>query len=171
MNSEGLPVDQLSITMIDAFRNPACYSHPISEVSIVETHISWVILTGQYAYKIKKPVAFSFVDFSTLEKRRWFCEEEVRLNRRLAPEVYLGVAPLTGSPSAPRVDGVGVPFEFAVKMNNFLPGKRFTTFLPAKKSLKPLSPNWQIGLPNFIPGLNSLKDNLPMRIQAWFGVR
>jgi len=126
-------VDSFSRTMIDAFRNPACYSHPISEVSIVETHISWVILTGQYAYKIKKPVAFSFVDFSTLEKRRWFCEEEVRLNRRLAPEVYLGVVPLTGSPVAPLVDGQGPPFEFAVKMQQFSSGREVHNILASKE--------------------------------------
>ena len=118
---------------IQAFKDPGCYPHPINEVSIVETHISWVILTGQYAYKMKKPVSFSFVDFSTLERRQWFCEEEVRLNRRLAPEVYLGVVPITGSPSAPCVDGVGVPFEFAVKMKQFSSGQEVLKLLASKE--------------------------------------
>jgi aminoglycoside phosphotransferase family enzyme/predicted kinase len=104
---------------IQGLKNPECYSHPVAQVQLVETHISWVVLTGLYAYKIKKPVKFSFVDFSTLEKRRWFCEEEVRLNRRLAPDVYLGIVPITGSQSAPRLDGQGTPFEFAVKMKQF----------------------------------------------------
>ncbi len=126
-------MDPFSRIIIDAFRNPACYPHPIGEVSIVETHISWVILTGQYAYKIKKSVSFSFVDFSTLEQRRWFCEEEVRLNRRLAPKVYLGVVPLTGSPLAPRIEGAGPPFEFAVKMQQFSSGQEVYNILASKE--------------------------------------
>ena len=122
-----------SATWVQALNDPGCYPHPISEVAIVETHISWVILTGQYAYKIKKPVSFSFVDFSTLERRRWFCEEEVRLNRRLAPDVYLGVVPITGSPSVPCVDGEGVPFEFAVKMRQFSSGQEVYKLLASKE--------------------------------------
>ncbi len=105
--------------LIDALRSAACYPHPIRDVGIVETHISWVILTGDYAYKVKKPVVFSFVDFSTLDRRRKFCEEEVRLNRRLAPDVYLGVVPIAGTSAAPRVEGEGVPIEYAVKMKQF----------------------------------------------------
>ena len=62
-----------------------------STVELVQTHISFVFLAGDEVYKVKKPVRFSFLDFSTLERRRHFCREEVRLNRRLAPDVYLGV--------------------------------------------------------------------------------
>ena len=76
-----------SSQLVESLQNPKSYPHPVNQVTLVETHISWVFLTGQYVYKIKKPVLFSFVDFSTLEKRRWFCEEEVRLNRRLAPQL------------------------------------------------------------------------------------
>ncbi|MEX0829478.1 MAG: AAA family ATPase [Nitrospirales bacterium] len=108
-----------SATWIERLKNPKSYLHPVEQVRLVETHISWVALTGSYAYKIKKPVKYSFVDFSTLERRRWFCEEEVRLNRRLAPEVYLGIVPITGSPAHPQIDGQGDPFEFAVKMKQF----------------------------------------------------
>ena len=63
----------------------------------LETHISFVLLTGTYAYKIKKAVDFGFLDFTTLAARRFFCEEELRLNRRLAPELYLEVVPITGT--------------------------------------------------------------------------
>jgi aminoglycoside phosphotransferase family enzyme/gluconate kinase len=126
-------MSKTSATWVQELKDPGCYPHPISEVSIIETHISWVILTGQSAYKIKKPVSFSFVDFSTLERRRWFCEEEVRLNRRLAPDIYLGVVPLTGSPSAPRVAGEGVPFEFAVKMKQFPSGQEVNKLLACKE--------------------------------------
>ena len=64
-------------------------------VSLHETHISWVVLTDEFAFKIKKPVRFDFLDFSTLELRKHFCEEELRLNRRLAPQMYLGVLPIS----------------------------------------------------------------------------
>lgn len=111
--------------LVEALKNLKCYPHPVSRVTLVETHISWVLLTGKFVYKIKKPVQFKFIDFSTLEKRRWFCEEEVRLNQRLAPQLYLGVIPITGSPSDPRMNGEGTPFEFAVKMKQFLPEHEF----------------------------------------------
>lgn len=64
------------------------------DYELIETHISWLLLDEEHVYKIKKPVKFSFLDFTTLEKRKYFCEEEVRLNRRLAPEIYLGVVPM-----------------------------------------------------------------------------
>jgi aminoglycoside phosphotransferase family enzyme len=78
-----------------------------------------VILTGRFAYKIKKPVNLGFLDFSTLERRRKYCEEELRLNRRLAPSIYLDVVPITGSADAPRLGGAGEPIEFAVRMRQF----------------------------------------------------
>ncbi len=112
-------MNEPSATWVEGLKNPKSYPHPVNQVRVVETHISWVVLTGSYAYKIKKPVKYSFVDFSTLDKRRWFCEEEVRLNRRLAPEVYLGIVPITGSPAHPHIEGQGAPFEFAVKMKQF----------------------------------------------------
>jgi len=112
-------MNEPSATWVNGLTNPECYPHPVNQVRLVETHISWVVLTGLYAYKIKKPVKYSFVDFSTVERRRWFCEEEVRLNCRLAPEVYLGIVPITGSPAHPHIEGQGAPFEFAVKMKQF----------------------------------------------------
>ena len=88
--------------LIRALLDPACYPHPVHKVEHIETHISDVFLTGAYAYKLKKPLDLGFLDFSTLEKRRLSCEEELRLNRRLAPDLYLEVVPLTGQPTAPR---------------------------------------------------------------------
>ena len=98
---------------------PAAFLHPTWGLRVLETHISWVILTGPFAYKVKKPVNLGFLDFSTLEQRRWFCLEELRLNRRLAPTIYLDVLPIVGSPTRPRVGGSGTAFEFAVKMKQF----------------------------------------------------
>ena len=80
--------------VIEALRDPACYPHPVTEVEVVETHISWVLLAGDYAYKMKKPVRLPFLDFSTLAARRHYCEEELRLNRRTAPALYLEVVPI-----------------------------------------------------------------------------
>jgi aminoglycoside phosphotransferase family enzyme/predicted kinase len=85
----------------------------------IETHISYVLLTGEFAYKIKKAVRFEFLDFSTLALRRFFCDEELRLNRRLAPSIYLDVIPITGTLDAPIVGGTGPAIEYAVKMRQF----------------------------------------------------
>ena len=102
----------------DALRDPRCYGSGVKKVRLVETHLSWVFLTGRYAYKVKKPVKLTFVDFSTLERRKRFCAEELRVNRRLAPDLYLGVVPIGGAPAAPRV-GRRPAFEYAVKMLEF----------------------------------------------------
>ena len=82
--------------IVAALTDPAVYPHAVDRVELVETHISWVFLAGDRVYKVKKPVDLGFLDFTTLERRRFFCEEEVRLNRRLTHEVYLGVADLNG---------------------------------------------------------------------------
>jgi aminoglycoside phosphotransferase family enzyme/predicted kinase len=88
-------------------------------VTLIQTHISSVLLAGDHAYKLKKPVAFGFVDFSTLAARRRCCEEEVRLNRRTAPQIYLDVVRITGSDAAPRIGGRGAAIEYAVRMHRF----------------------------------------------------
>ncbi|MGE5027641.1 MAG: AAA family ATPase [Betaproteobacteria bacterium] len=88
-------------------------------VEVLETHISWVLLAGDTAYKIKKAVNLGFLDFTTLEKRRFCCEEELRLNRRLAPALYLEVASIAGSAEHPTLTGSGPAIEFAVKMRRF----------------------------------------------------
>lgn len=103
---------------IRALLEPRCYSHETSELEIVETHISWVVLTGQLAYKIKKPVKLAFLDFSTLELRHRFCLEELRLNKRLAPDLYIDVVPIGGSFDEPRV-GATPAIEYAIKMRQF----------------------------------------------------
>jgi D-tagatose-bisphosphate aldolase class II non-catalytic subunit len=104
---------------IAALLQPDIYDHPVRTCELLETHASWVILTGTYAYKIKKPVNLGFLDFSTLEKRRFCCEEELRLNRRLAPGIYLELAPIYGSNEHPRWTGGGTAIEYAVKMVQF----------------------------------------------------
>jgi len=105
--------------LLTALQDPAFYPHPVEGLRVIETHISWVILTGRYAYKMKKPVNFGFLDFTTLEARKHFCEQELRLNQRMAPELYLEVLPVTGTEQAPVLGGEGAPLEYLVKMQEF----------------------------------------------------
>ena len=105
--------------LINALLNPALYVHAVDKIELVETHISWVILTGDFAYKIKKPVNFGFLDFSSLQKRKFYCEEELRLNRRFAPQLYLGLVTITGTEDLPSFQDDGEALEYAVKMKQF----------------------------------------------------
>ncbi|MCT0207513.1 AAA family ATPase [Synechococcus sp. CS-1332] len=105
--------------MIAALLHPGAYDHPVERVECLETHISWILLTGTFAYKIKKPVNLGFVDFSTPERRRWFCQEELRLNRRLAPDIYLGLSAIHGPPERATLRGSGPAIELAVRMRQF----------------------------------------------------
>jgi len=106
------------------------------EPQCIRTHISSVILSGDRAYKIKKPVDFGFLDFTSLERRRFFCKEEVRLNGRLAPQIYLGVAAIRGSVEAPVLDGEGDAVDFAVCMRRF-PQEALMSRLAASGRLAP----------------------------------
>ncbi|HEY8554315.1 MAG TPA: AAA family ATPase [Burkholderiales bacterium] len=106
-------------TLIAALQDPRRYPHPVERVERLETHISYVLLAGDYAYKIKKAVDLGFLDFRTLSARKHYCEEELRLNRRLARDLYLDVVPVTGSPDRPVLGGAGPVMEYAVKMRRF----------------------------------------------------
>ena len=105
--------------LVQRLLEPAAYPHPTDGIRLVETHISWVFLTGPFAYKVKKPVDFGFLDFTTLERRHGFCEAEVRISGRFAPEIYITAVPITGSADEPRVEGAGPPIEWAVKLVQF----------------------------------------------------
>ncbi len=106
-------------TLIESLQNPEVWPHPATKVDLVETHISYVLLVGDFAYKIKKPVDLGFLDFSTLEKRQYSCEQELRLNRRLAPDLYLDVDAITGDSKHPKIGGNGPVLEYAVRMKRF----------------------------------------------------
>ena len=98
---------------------PEAFPHPVSAITLRETHISWVILTGPFAYKIKKAVKFDFIDSLTLQRRRHLCEEELRLNRRLAPDLYVDVVAITRKNGCIAIDGDGAAIEYAVRMQQF----------------------------------------------------
>lgn len=100
-------------------RDPSVYGAGAGAVQTLETHISHLFLVGPWVYKIKKAVDFGFLDFRSLRARHFYCLEELRLNRRLAPDLYRAVIPITGSARQPVLDGDGEPIEWAVKMRRF----------------------------------------------------
>jgi aminoglycoside phosphotransferase family enzyme/predicted kinase len=111
---------------------PASYPHPVGTIERRETHVSHVFLAGRFAYKLKKPVAFPFVDASTLTRRRRLCRLELSLNRRLAPDVYLGMVPITRTPAGLRLGGEGRVVEWLVRMRR-LPEERMLDRLVARR--------------------------------------
>jgi aminoglycoside phosphotransferase family enzyme/predicted kinase len=106
-----------------ALRNPSFYPHYVKTIEIEETHISKVFLTGDFVYKLKKPVDLGFLDFTTLEKRHHYCEQEVLLNQRLSHQIYLDVVAITLEQRGYALNGLGQPVEYAVKMRQ-LPRER-----------------------------------------------
>lgn len=117
--------------------DPRTYPHPCGTIQLVETHISWVVLTGDYAYKLKKPVHFNFVDFSTLALRGHFCREEVRCNRAFAPDLYLGVVGIVaGDEGIVVAEGEEPVLEWAVQMRQFDPEQGLDRLL-ARDELSP----------------------------------
>jgi len=109
---------------------PSAYPHPVDRVHLVQTHISYVFLAGDHVYKVKKPVNFGFLDFSTLGKRRYYCQQEVRLNSRLCAGTYLGVSRITQGGGRFTLDGRGPTVEYAVHMRR-LPAERMMDTLLA----------------------------------------
>jgi aminoglycoside phosphotransferase family enzyme/predicted kinase len=128
---QGLSVSQ---TLIAALQNPALFPHPVEQFQVIETHISWVLLTGPFVYKIKKPMNFGFLDFTTLSAREHFCHQELKLNQRLTNDLYLEVLPVTGSAEAPQLAGDGEAIEYVLKMRQF-PQDGLLSTLQAKGEL------------------------------------
>lgn len=104
--------------LLEVMQQPDFYDHPVAQVELIETHISWVFLAGDFAYKVKKPVNFGFLDFSSLAKRQHYCLEELRLNRRFAPQLYLEVKTIGGDPACPIMGG-SPALDYAVQMKRF----------------------------------------------------
>jgi len=113
MKEPALPVH------IQALFEPKTYPYPVDHIEMIQTHISWVFLTGDYAYKVKKPVNLGFLDFSTLAKRKYFCEQELMLNRRLSADIYLDVIPLCQHGESIKLGGSGEVLDYALKMRQF----------------------------------------------------
>jgi uncharacterized protein len=115
--------------LLSGLSRPEAYPHSVEDLRVIETHISAVFLTGRYAYKLKKALDLGFLDFSTLERRKHFCEEELRLNRRLAPQLYIDVLPVTGTPQAPRIGGDGEALDYVLRMHQFDPDRQLDRLL------------------------------------------
>jgi hypothetical protein len=109
--------------LVKVLLKPDTYAHHPQKVELVQTQMSFLFLTGDYVYKVKKPVDLGYLDYTTLEKRLFFCRQEIELNRRLCPDVYLEVVPIVSSQGQIRLGGKGKVIEYAVKMRQ-LPGER-----------------------------------------------
>lgn len=129
-------VDQKQV--VEALMKPEAYGKEAGPVELKQTHISFVFLVGDYVYKVKKAVNFGFLDFSTLEKRRQFCEKEVNLNKRLCGDMYLEVVPINKSADSIKIGGTGETVEYAVKMKRIPQEKIMTRLLEEDKVDKKL---------------------------------
>jgi uncharacterized protein len=126
----------VSVTLIKNLQNPLLFDHEVHGFRVIETHSAWVLLTGVMAYKIKKPVDFKFLDFSTLEKRRHYCQLEFEINQKLAPRIYKRVIKITGTEDKPVLgDGDRAePIEYAIQMREF-PQENLLSFMIAQDKL------------------------------------
>lgn len=119
--------------LIQALLKPEAYPDPPRDIELVQTQISYVFLADNLVYKIKKPVDFGFLDFTSLEKRRYFCQKEIELNRRLCPDTYLGVVTINGENSGVKISGRGNIEEYAVKMRRLPREAMMDVLLTANK--------------------------------------
>jgi len=119
-----------------ALLNPEAYPHKPQKIELVQTQMSFIFLTGEYVYKIKKPVNLGYLDYTTLEKRHFFCHQELELNRRLCPGAYLDVVPIVEEKDGLRIEGRGKAIEYAVKMKQ----------LPQERMMDVLLPRGQVTL-------------------------
>jgi len=117
-------------TINQALLDPEAYPHKPQNIELVQTQMSFVFLAGKYVYKIKKPVNLGYLDYTTLEKRHFFCYQELELNRRLCPDAYLAVVPIVEEKGGLRIEGRGKAIEYAVKMNQLPRDRMMDVLLP-----------------------------------------
>jgi len=121
---------------VKALLEPQAYPHKPQKIELVQTQMSFIFLTGEYVYKIKKPVNLGYLDYTTLEKRHFFCQQELELNRRLCPDAYLAVVSIVEEKGELRIEGQGKAIEYAVKMKQ-LPQDRMMDVLLARGQVTP----------------------------------
>jgi aminoglycoside phosphotransferase family enzyme len=122
--------------LVQALLDPGAYLEPVSQVEMLQTQMSLVFLAGDYVYKLKKPVNLGYLDYTTLDKRRYFCQREVELNQRLCPEAYLGVVTVTRDERGISIGGEGEAIEYAVKMR-YLPHEKMMNELLVANQVSP----------------------------------
>jgi aminoglycoside phosphotransferase family enzyme len=131
-------VDMDSSALINLMLNPDTYHVKPERVYMLQTHISYLFIAGEYVYKIKKPVNFGFIDYSTLEKRKFYCGQEIKLNSRLSPEIYLGISHITSDKDTLSLDGKGEIEEYAVRMKRLPEDRMMDRMLLNKKVVRPV---------------------------------
>ena len=117
-------------SVVKALLDPVAYPHKPQKIELVQTQMSFIFLTGEYVYKIKKPVNLGYLDYTTLERRRFFCQQELELNRRLCPDVYLAVVPIVKEKGGFHIEGQGEAIEYAVKMKQLPHDRMMDVLLP-----------------------------------------
>ncbi|WP_148252375.1 AAA family ATPase [Aidingimonas lacisalsi] len=168
----------MSDALIQALSHPACYEPSVQEVECLETPMAWVLLTGDYAYKVSKPLTLgNVIDRSTLEQRRSLCEREVRLSRRVAPHHRLSVVPISGTPESPRLGDDSAPIEYAVKMYQLSPRRLFSAWQAGGQFSRELVDELIVQLVDFhecaetaLPGsmetrVESVRDNIELEFE------
>jgi aminoglycoside phosphotransferase family enzyme/predicted kinase len=153
-SSEPRAEQDLQRELLEKLLNPRCYPHPVKKVRLIETHISWVLLAGRYAYKIKKSLDLGFLNYASLASRRYYCEEEVRLNRRLAPQIYLDTVPIGGNPPTPSPGSLPA-LEYAVLMRRFPFSRQFDRLVARDKLTPQHIDNLSATLAHFHIGLSA----------------
>ena len=123
------------MNLVAALMEPAAYPEPTSAVRLIQTHISWIFITDRFAYKVKKPVDFGFLNFTTLRRRHHYLHEELILNRRLCPDIYLEVLPIMAPHGQAHLGGSGHPLEYALQMVR-LPQERMMDEVAARGELR-----------------------------------
>jgi hypothetical protein len=125
---------------IEYLLQPAAYPHAVEDVRLIQTHISYVLLAGDFVYKFKKPLDFGFLNFSTLKKRKYFCRQELILNRRLCPTIYLDLVRVTRSVVKGKLelDGPGQPIEYGIKMVRLPEAGMMGNIIKAGKLSRPM---------------------------------
>ncbi len=116
--------------IVEALLQPQAYPHETQSIELVQTQMSFIFLTGEYVYKVKKPVDLGYLDYTTLEKRHFFCDQELELNRRLCPDAYLAVLPVIEEKGTLRIEGLGRAVEYAVKMRQLPRDRMMDVLLP-----------------------------------------
>ncbi|MET3494432.1 AAA family ATPase [Variovorax boronicumulans] len=143
----------MDTTLVDALRE-TLQRETGQPVALVETHISWVLLTQTLAFKLKKPVRLPFLDFGSVEARKHFCDEELRLNQRFAPALYIDVAPVCGTRESPRTGGAGTPIDHVVRMKRFPDSSLLRDMLVADR----LEPAWLDGFAQRLAALHEAAE-------------
>ncbi len=117
-------------SVVEALLKPQAYPHKPPKIELVQTQMSFIFLAGEYVYKVKKPVNLGYLDYTTLEKRHFFCRQEVELNKRLCPDAYLAVVPIAEENDGVRMEGQGKAIEYAVKMRQLPQDRMMDVLLP-----------------------------------------